>query len=234
MVRAHSDLEITLDIMLGGCACGGTVTQIGKTVVDVEGAPHAIVRVQCESCGATGEREYDISTFFDAGDTRDGPLNPTDRPSEILDIVQYAHLARFYLEYVQTGAVELSRAAADNLLRIAEAGAAEAIKHLGDGDEAPPEAVFAADRQMLLETNREAFSRENLALFAQGIAQHRERLSTLYDILGQMTGEERSDNQILENYAAQYKDDPILFPWIGRVAFELHQRRGGHDHQQRH
>lgn len=229
MSRAHSDLEITLDLTLAGCDCGGSVVLVGKTVVFHQDIPHALVRVQCEACRATAEREYDISTYFEAGDTRDGPLNPTADPSEIIDLVQYAHLARYYLEYVQIGVIDLPRPTADNLLQIAEVSAAEALKHLRGVDAPPPEAVFAPERQRLLEANRDAFTRENLELFAQGIAQHRERLASLYDILEQMTGDEQSDNQILERYATQYKSDPILFPWIGRVAFELHKKHGGHE-----
>jgi len=221
MARAHSDLEIQLDISLAGCHCGGQIEQVGRALVYHHNVPYAVVRLQCRECGVTAEREYDISSYVDMGDTTQGPLNPTDEPSELLDIVQYGHLARFYLEFVQNGITDLQRDQAEGVLGLATVSVEEAIKHLRGGMFPPPEAAFTPDRQMLLQANPDAFNRENLDLFKEGILQFANKLPAVYDILEQLTGDHQKDLQILDAMAARHKDDPILHPQIGRIAKSL-------------
>lgn len=218
MPRAHSDLEIMLDVMMATCDCGGQVKVVGRVLVFHNDVPHYLVNVACDDCGAEAEREYEITTYYDQGDTSEGPLNPGDGPSELLDIVQYSHLARFYLDYVQESVTNLTIEQAGGLLGMGAVCSEEAIKHLRGGKLPPPEAVFSKERQFLMQANPEAFALENLERFRQNIMEYAEHLPRIYDIVEMMTGDPDQDRAILERLSVQYKDDPTLFSQIGRIA----------------
>ena len=204
---------------------------MGRALVFHHDVPYVALRLQCEQCGTLGEREYDISTFYVDGQALDGPLNPTEYPSELLDIVQYGHLARFYLEYTQNSTVNLGQEEAQNLLGLASVCVDEALKHLRGGNQPPPEAVFAEDRRVLLQSNPDAFNRNNLETFREGILQYANKLGEVYDIRRQLVGDKEKDLQTLDRLAMQFKEDPILFPQIGRIAKELvHLEKQDHDH----
>lgn len=90
---ANSVFEEDLYITLQTCKCGGFHQKIRQSLrpEGKEGPYYDNIDAKCTKCGAEKEFVFDVTRFF--GDPRFyGKINPFDRPSSIVDIVDWSNI----------------------------------------------------------------------------------------------------------------------------------------------
>jgi hypothetical protein len=161
-LEAHSLAEIQLYLMATPCdACGrGPLERLGKWNTP----EHSEVRLVAR-CGACGERRklsFSLPDDHPAEDPRAlyPVVNPTDEPSEIIDVGQWIVLFRVIIE---AAADEEDKIAARRLGYEAAQCLEEAVKFYGPDDELPPEeAIFTEATRNRRRERPELFSKRRL------------------------------------------------------------------------
>ena len=104
---ANSTIEEHLYIGLQQCKCGKPYNPefIHQALKIKERSAYDIIEIKCTNCSAEKSFEFDINRFF--GDQRlYGVINPFDRPSSIIDIVEWLELAERYRKISEELGVE--------------------------------------------------------------------------------------------------------------------------------
>jgi len=142
-VSVHSAQEEYFYLMVHPCPCGGPwIGQSQHVEKTTPGLRHHVT-ARCARCST--ERTFPFDLVSAAGATAPTAvreINPTDEPSRALDVAEWMHLARFYLERIERLQDAVSRAQS---LLDARQCLEEAMKFYGPGDDAPPAGALWSD-----------------------------------------------------------------------------------------
>jgi len=161
-IVVHSVQEEYFYLMVHRCTCGGP--WLGEAQEFEGDGPQTRHRVagKCFKCGTRQPFIFDLSR---AGPQPPAPamvrqINPTPEPSRAVDAVEWADLARFYLERIPRLKKPLEKAQS---LLDARQCAEEALKFLGPADTSPPPAAIWSDAsRRKLSKNPDTYSRARL------------------------------------------------------------------------
>jgi len=187
ILRAHSVAEVQLFLILTPCPACGMVAQRPRGGVVAPNANHDDFRLYaaCARC----LRDYP-SVFVIDPPPRRGPgggtmaINPTERPSEIIDLAGWITLYRHITERVWR---EMDKHTARRLAWEAGLCLDEALKFYLARENFPPESAFFSSRSLVtFRANRAQFDRRI-------VLHHRSQAPQLTDVETRMDGEhERS------------------------------------------
>ncbi len=161
-LQAHSLAEIQLYLMATPCeACGrGPLEHLGKW--DTPDDRELTLVARCGACGHRRELTFSLPEDHRPEDPRAlyPVVNPTDEPSEIIDVGQWIVLFRVIIE---AAADEKDKIAARRLGYEAAQCLEEAIRFYGSEDELPPEeAIFTEATRGRRRERPELFSKRRL------------------------------------------------------------------------
>jgi len=162
-LRAHSLAEIDLYFMATSCACceRGLLKCEGRRPTPDDSRPGVVAEVGCENCGHESVLTFSLSADAPASDGHDlyPVINPTDQPSEILDVGQWIVLFRVILE---AAAKEENKIEVRRLGYEAAQCLEEALKFYADDDLPPPDAIFCDVTLRRRRDHPEQFSKQHL------------------------------------------------------------------------
>ena len=158
-VRARTSNEARFYMMVTPCtACGKGPRGLASAQQPVAGA--LSVATQCRACERTEEFAFEIEHDTPLSGSESETINPTDKPSVIIDLAQW--LSLFFLLVERANAEEdgvVSRQASFQ----AALCLAEAIKFYRDGEDLPEESAFFSDAsRAVFREHPQKFSRRRL------------------------------------------------------------------------
>ncbi len=143
LITVHSVQEEYFYMMVHPCECGGPWFSTDDTIRHFD---HRILHHRTVRCAKCGKEE---GLRFELPDTeeveRPAPvreINPTDEPSQAIDVAEWIDLANFYVGRIER--IEDPVEKAQSLLD-ARGCLEEALKLYGPGDDAPPESALWSD-----------------------------------------------------------------------------------------
>jgi hypothetical protein len=163
MLEAHTIAEIALYLKVIGCEqCGRTRQWHWDSPQPPEVPGDITVHTQCVSCEAQSDVKFHVHHRHEPATTsRPASINPTDRPSRLIDLGQWITLAHLLIEESR-GKKDKEYARFQNL----QAGQCydEALKFYDDPDnELPPaEAFFTDASRTRFKSSPQQFARSRL------------------------------------------------------------------------
>jgi len=159
LVEAHLYLKVT---PCPDCARGPLEVEPAAAPEDAPAQPPRvrILHARCHHCGARRELAFQLAAAADDRQAWLEPINPTDQPSEIIDLGQWVSLYYLLLEETQRA----GQSPEGSRLAFREAQCLdEALKFYSSDDELPPPTAFftASSRQAFAE-HPESFARQRL------------------------------------------------------------------------
>lgn len=163
--KAHSEREERLYLAMQACSCGGDYSyQEEVRFLQKDGTPVSCFLAECAVCHSCREFQFDISSFgdVDSGKGKEGVLNSSSEPSELLDVTMWGIYVLYYMERWEEADKMEERAHQKRALQSICEGVREALKFYPENEEyPPPSALFTPSSHQRFVAMKPWFRRSN-------------------------------------------------------------------------
>ncbi len=224
LLKSNSVLEEKLYIFLRNCEkCGkGPLNWEIQRLVTKDEKPVDVIDTKCSQCGHEKTFYFDITNFYkDYNISKKIKINKTDKPSNIIDIVEYTNLALFNFNILKQ-IITKNDKDIDYYVALSESCIKEALKFYKNSITLnKKKALFSKKTENVFNKNPNAFSKKILKLHQYKINSFCNNLDDMKKIYSGLTGDKEKDKNYLKQITPGYRKNKEVLKEIGRLMYEI-------------